>query len=250
MSACTVGDFAAARRIGAQLRAAGEDGGQDVLVVEGAFVLGIAAFWSAEFEAARGHLELAVRRYRPEERRTHLLHYGNDPEVSCLARLGNTLWFLGRPDEARRARAAALERADEIGHGYTRGIALLFGALLALDAGEEDRLRALTAQLGEGQQSRQLQLCAAALAGHLAVLDGRAEAGVAAVRAAAARDRGHDAPGLQACLQRVLLAAHLAAGDPGGAAAVADRLLAMGGGAQVWAAEARRVRAAFPAPAG
>jgi DNA-binding SARP family transcriptional activator len=250
MSACTVGDFAAARRIGAQLRAAGEDGGQDVLVVEGAFVLGIAAFWSAEFEAARGHLELAVRRHRPEERRTHLLHYGNDPEVSCLARLGNTLWFLGRPDEARRARAAALERADEIGHGCTRGIALLFSALLALDAGEEDRLRALTAELGEGQQSRQPQLCAAALAGHLAVLDGHAQAGVATVRAAAARDRGHDAPGLQACLQRVLLAAHLGAGDPGGAAAVADRLLAMGGGARVWAGEARRVRAAFPARTG
>jgi adenylate cyclase len=213
-------------------------------------VLGIAAFWEADFEAARGHLELAVERYRPAERYTHLLHYGNDPEVSCLARLGNTLWSLGRPDEARRARAAALDRAAEIGHGYSRGIALLFGALLALDAGEEDRLRAFTAELAGGQESRQLQVCTAAFQGHLAVLDGDAAAGVAAVRATVARDRGHDAPGLQACLQRILLAAHLAAGDPDGAVAVADRMLVMGGGAQVWAAEARRVRAAFPARTG
>jgi tetratricopeptide (TPR) repeat protein len=214
MSASTVGDFATARRIGAQLQTAGEAGGRNVLVSRGAFVLGIAAFWEADFEAARGHLELAVERYRPAERHTHLLHYGNDPEVSCLARLGNTLWSLGRPDEARRARAAALARAAEIGHGYSRGIALLFGALLALDAGEEDRLRAFTAELAGGQESRQLQVCTAAFQGHLAVLDGEAAAGVAAVRAAVARDRGHDAPGLQACLQRILLAAHLAAGDP------------------------------------
>lgn len=245
MSASTRADFAAAMRIGHLLQATGERALDDVLVVEGAFVLGVAAFWQADFEVAREHLERAVQRYRPADRRAHLLHYGNDPKVSCLSRLGNTLWFLGHPDEARQARSAAIDWADEIGHGYSRGIALWFGALLALDMGEEERLREYTAALSAGEDSRQLQLSAAALRGYLAVLDGDPSAGIAAVRTAIERGRGNEAPGLQAMLHRILLAACLVAGDADGALAVADRMLEMGHGAQVWAAEARRVRAAF-----
>lgn len=138
---------------------------------------GIAAFWQADFTAARRHLELAVRRYR----RVHLIHYGGDPKVSCLARLGNTLCFLGEPDGARQARADALAWAEEIGHGYSRGIALLFGALLALDTGEEpERLRAYADGLSAGQESRHVQLFASALRGYLAVLDGDGPGGLAA----------------------------------------------------------------------
>ena len=245
MSASTRADFAAAMRIGRRLQDAGERAHDDVLVVESAFVLGVAAFWQADFEVARGHLELAVQRYRPADRRAHLIHYGNDPKVSCLARLGNTLWFLGHPDEARQARAAAIAWADEIGHGYSRGIALWFGALLALDMGEEERVREYSAALSAGADSRQLQLSTAALRGYLTVLDGDPSAGTAAIRTAIERGRGNEAPGLQAMLHRILLAALLVAADADGAVAVADRMLEMGAGAQVWAAEARRVRAAF-----
>ena len=245
MSASTRADFPAAMRIGRRLQDAGERAHDDVLVVESAFVLGVAAFWQADFEVARGHLELAVQRYRPADRRAHLIHYGNDPKVSCLARLGNTLWFLGHPDEARQARAAAIAWADEIGHGYSRGIALWFGALLALDMGEEERVREYSAALSAGADSRQLQLSTAALRGYLTVLDGDPSAGTAAIRTAIERGRGNEAPGLQAMLHRILLAALLVAADADGAVAVADRMLEMGAGAQVWAAEARRVRAAF-----
>ncbi len=245
MSAMTAGDFAAATRIGDVLRAAGERDGNDVLVVEGAFLLGVAAFWQADFSGARRHLELAVQRYRPADRRAHLVHYGNDPKVACLARLGNTLWFLGRLQDARDASAAALAWADEIGHGYSRGIALWFGALLALDMGEQDQLREYTAALSTGQQARHLQPPSAALRGYLAVLDGDVPDGTAAIRAAIERGGGQEAPGLQASLHRILLAAYLAADDADGAVAVADRLLEMGAGAQVWASEARRVRAVF-----
>src|SRR5207247_184566 len=98
----------------------------DVLLVESAYVLGIAAFWQAEFEAARSHFEAAVERYRPEHRHAHLLQYGQDPKVVCLSRLGNTLWFLGHTDAALRARDAALALADEIGHPLSSGVDLLF----------------------------------------------------------------------------------------------------------------------------
>ena len=48
----------------AQLRARGDD----VLVVEGEWILGIAAYWSGRLEHARRHLEAALARWRPEHR--------------------------------------------------------------------------------------------------------------------------------------------------------------------------------------
>ncbi len=90
---------------------------------------------------ARRQFELAVERYRAQDHTTHVIRYAHDPKVVCLSRLANTLWFLGLPDDARAARAAALDWATEIGHRFSRSIALTFAALLALDMGDELELR-------------------------------------------------------------------------------------------------------------
>jgi hypothetical protein len=248
MSALTAEDFPATLFIGGQLQAAGERLGEDVLVVEGAFLLGMASFWRADFTAARTHLETAVARYRPADRPVHLVGYGQDPKVACLARLGNTLWFLGEPEAARRARDAALAWADRIAQPFSTGIALLFGALLALDMDDEAALRGLVARLLEiGPKPPPTQLSADALDGYLAVLDGAAEAGRAAIDTAIRAARGHSpAPGVPAILARVRLAAAVAADDREEALAAANALLTMGGAAAVWTPQARRVAAAFP----
>jgi tetratricopeptide (TPR) repeat protein len=96
-------DFVTACERGEQLRARGVRDADDMLLVEAGYVLGIAAFWQGEFEAARGHFQAAVERYRPEHRHAHIVRYGLDPKVICQSRLGNTLWFLGRPNAAMRA---------------------------------------------------------------------------------------------------------------------------------------------------
>jgi len=248
MSALTAEDFPATLRIGGQLQAAGERLGEDVLVVEGAFLLGMASFWQADFAAARTHLETAVARYRPADRPVHLVGYGQDPKVACLARLGNTLWFLGEPAAARRARDAALAWADQIAQPFSTGIALLFGALLALDMDDQPALRALVGRLVViGSKPPPTQLSTDALAGYLAVIDGAPEAGLAAIDAAFRAAREHSpAPGVPAILARVRLAAALAAGDGEQARAAANALLTMGGAAAVWAPQARRIATAFP----
>ena len=248
MSALTAEDFRATLRIGAQLQAAGERLADDVLVVEGAFLLGVASFWRADFAAARTHLETAVARYRPADRPVHLVGYGQDPKVACLARLGNTLWFLGEPEAARRARAAALAWADQIAQPFSTGIALLFGALLALDMDDQPALRELVGRLvALGAKPPPTQLSTDALDGYLAVLDGAAEAGGARIDAALRAAREHSpAPGVPAILTRVRLAAAVAADDREQARAAAYALLTMGGAAAVWAPQARRIAAAFP----
>ena len=241
-------DFEEAHRFGQRLRVRGERDADDVLIVESEYILGIAAFWQGEFADAREHFETAVGRYRPEHRPTHLLWYGLDPKVTCLSRLGNTLWFLGCTDEAVRARDAGLALADEVGHLHSRGTALVFAALLAVDMREPERVRAYTASLDDGleHQWRPTQVAADALAGYVAVLDGRAAAGIACIQRTLDEARGADhAPGMHACLVRLLLEACVAAGDARTGLAAAERALGMGGAARVWEAEARRLRTEF-----
>ncbi len=116
-------DYPRAERFAAELRDRGERVADQVLVVEGCALLGLAAFWQADLDAAKAHLERAVDRYRPEQLTAHLLRYGQDPEVMALARLGNIAWLQGDATQAVRRRDAAMARAHEIGHPLTTAAA-------------------------------------------------------------------------------------------------------------------------------
>ncbi len=243
LSALTRADFPAATRFGSRLQEAAKRSDDPVLDVEASYVLGIASFWQAELPSARRHFERAVEWYRPEDRLTHLVHYAQDPKVVCLGRLANTLWFLGRPDAARRTAAAALAWAAEIDHPFSSIIGHTFAALLALDMGDDTAVREHAAGLASAQDQTVNRHVAEAFGGYVAVLDGAGDAGVQLVRAAVASTGPVGAaPGQQALLVRVLLAACVAAGDRAGARGAADRLLAMGGPARLWAPVARAVR--------
>jgi len=246
-------DFETARTVGQQLHARAEGEADEMLLVEAEYVLGIAAFWSGEFGAARRHFEAAVAGGRPEHRWAHLLRYGQDTKVICLSRLGNTLWFLGLPEAAARARDAARALADEIGQPFSRSAALVFGALLALDMRDLEHLRECVAILRSGRLGDlawQTQLSSEAFASYVEVLDGRKEVGIARIeRVLDAARQAPPAPGTRACFARVLLEACMAAGDARAGLAAADRALAMGG-ARLWEAEVRRLRAEFLAALG
>lgn len=245
LSSLTRSDFPETRRFGDLLRVAAERGTDDVLVVEAAYILGIASFWQADFQAARRHFERAVERYRPQTSRPHLIHYGHDPKVVCLSRLGNTLWFLGRPAAAAvEARSAALVWADEIDHPPSRALALTFAVMLALDMGNEQELREYAHDFEAYAHQPLHRQVGAAFRGYVAVLDGDVAGGVAAIEGAVEHTRdGPAAPGQHAMLCRILLAACVVCGDGPAALAAADRLLDIGGAARVWAPVARRVRA-------
>ena len=247
------GDFDEARRVGEGLRASGARDADAVRLVEGEYVLGIAAFWRGEFGTAREHFEAAADHYRPAHRPAHLVRYGLDPKVICVSRLGNTLWFLGQPEAARRARQDALSLADEIGHPPSRATALVFAALLSLDLREPELVREYTAALRHrpGDQSRPTGVTADALAGYVEVLDGRGAAGIARIqRILDDPTEGEHAPGLHASIARVLLEACVAAGDAQSGLAAVDRLLGTHSHVRTWESEALRLRGEFLAKLG
>jgi DNA-binding SARP family transcriptional activator len=239
------GNFADARRVGDRLRAAGAAEGDDLRAVQGEYVLGIATFWAGGFEAARGHFESALDRYRPGRRSDRLARYGATTEVLCRSRLGNTLGFLGHLDAAVRARAAALDRAAETGHAHSREAALVFGAMLALELRDPAAVRTYAAELAawHGGLARPMRVVADALAGYLQVLDGQAAGGVARIRHALEDPAGAEhAPGMHAVVARLLLEACLASGDTATALTAADRLLGRDDGIRTWESEGHRRR--------
>jgi DNA-binding SARP family transcriptional activator len=247
-------DFAGARRFATQLRGRGERDANPVLVVEAEYVLGVVAFWLGELAAARGHFESAIARFRPGDRPAHLLRYGQDPEVVCLNRLACTLWFLGYPEAATRARDRSLALAKEIGHPHTHSFALVFAALLALEMHQPEQLRAYVASFSAysgGFGKWQTQTHVGLLGGYLEVVDGAGASGIARIRRTiAAAPEVAPAPGHAAFHQRVLLAACAVAGEMQTGLAAAERLLAMGAAGGLWRAEAHRKRAEFLASFG
>jgi DNA-binding SARP family transcriptional activator len=250
----TRGDFISARDAGEQLLARAHRDRDQVLLVEADYVLGIAAFWRGDLVEARGHFEQAVDHYSAEHGVRHLVRYGQDPRVVCLSRLANTLWLLGEFDDAWRAADTALAMAREIGHLHTRATALMFATLLAIEARDDDRVRAFGADIQEAshqQESIQSRIGANAIAAYVDVLDGRADAGVARGLAAINELRGTShAPGMHVALGRILLEACMRANDNRAGADAAERTLASAGSVQVFEAEVRRLRAYFLAALG
>jgi hypothetical protein len=225
-----------------------------MLLVEASYVRGIVAFWQGEFADARRHFESAVERYRPDQRRAHLLRYGLDPKVVCLSRLGNTLWFLGYPDAAIRARDAALALADEIGHPFSRATALTFATILSLEMRDAAGVRAYAAMLAAEHAKhgmRPTDVATEEFGGYLDVLDGRAQVGLARLQRALddTRQRDH-APGMRAHSVRIILEACAVGGDARTGLATADWELGLGDAHRIWEAETRRRRAEFLAARG
>jgi len=255
LASLTRGDFVAARAYAEELRARGERDGDDVLWVESGYVLGVAAYWEGDLRSARSELEGALARYRPERAAQHVLRYGQDPAPVCLMRLAHTLWLMGDDEGAARRRDAAHAAVMQRGHPYSAALASIWTALIAVEdrdeAGLEEQLGALRAVAGR-EGAGHLRHAHEAFAGLLDVLRGRGDPGIDRVSGAVEDAmRGEPgAPGEAGLLMRVLLEACAVAGDAQAGLAAAEQALSMGRGAQLWEAEARRLRGAFLAALG
>ena len=255
LAGLTRGDFDAARAYGEQLREWGERDADNVLWVESAYVLGVAAYWQGRLHAARTHFEAAEARYRPEHRTEHILRYGQDPQTVCLMRLAHTLWLLGRAEDASQMRDATLALAETSGHAYSLAVAGVWAAMLALDQRDEAEVRRQAeaiASAAAADGARQLRIPAAMFAGFVDVLDGQAQKGIARVRRVQedAASGVPAAPGEAGMISRVLIEACAVGEDAETGLAVTDRALELGFGAQLWEAEFRRLRGAFLAALG
>jgi hypothetical protein len=165
----------------------------------------------------------------------------------CLSRLANVMWFLGCDDETRQMRDDAVAMASGVRHPYSRGAAFGFAALVSIDLGDVDAAHSLVAALAHDEHPRPTALFADALAGCVDVLRTGRPDGTTRIRSAIDQcDPVDTAPGVHACLLRLLVAAHQGAHRAGDApaAGLAATEEALGSGcSRLWEPENRLVRA-------
>ena len=189
-------DFTGAISVAGELSSAASRTGDAVLEVESDYLLGIGAFWSGEMALARARFERAVETFSPARRPEHIERFGHDPQIVCLSRLANVLWFQGRAEDARATRERAMAMATEVDDPFSLGVALVFAALLAVDLDEPDRCRRFVdAMRTTDQHTIAFATARRAFTGYVDVLDGRTAEGLAHIRSVIDADAPDYAPG-------------------------------------------------------
>ncbi len=244
MSSLCRKEFEESGAVAGRLRSLAARSNDTVLGIESEYLLGIGAFWGGALDQARAHFERVVHDFDPDRRVEHLVRFGQDPMVVCISRLANTLWFLGQTDAARALREDALTVATEVGHPFSKGVALVFAALLSVDLEDIDRYRDLAEALGTDSQHHPFTVAKDALLGYAEVLDGHTQRGIARIRRSLGVSTVDHAPGQRASHTRLLLAAYDASGDSEGGLQAADEALCADG-TRLWECENRRLRAVF-----
>jgi class 3 adenylate cyclase/predicted ATPase len=89
------------------------------LSVTAHYILGATWLYLGALPIARQHVEEAIARYTPDQRRTPVFRLGQDPGVACRAYAALTLWLLGYPDQALAHIHDALVLAHELSHPFT-----------------------------------------------------------------------------------------------------------------------------------
>ena len=124
------GDIPEARTVADQyLRQATATG--DPLMLVGAHIAnGISLMYVGDLEGAREHCEKAALYYDRDKRPVYHAMYRMDPGVFLHSEQARTLWILGHPDLALKARDSALQLGAESPDPRSLAFAMLFAAVL------------------------------------------------------------------------------------------------------------------------
>jgi predicted ATPase len=115
--------YALARATAQEMMSLAAKSGEDALRVEAHRVTGNVAFWTGDFAVACAEMERAVTLYDPQRHHALAVELGQDPDVANRGIFSWALCFLGRPLSAEQHAKAALERAEALGHPFTRAFA-------------------------------------------------------------------------------------------------------------------------------
>jgi DNA-binding SARP family transcriptional activator/predicted ATPase len=122
-------EFDQALVIGNQLLSRAEQEQDDMLVVEGHYILGVTLSWQGVFNKACWHLKRAVAEYNPVHARAHIALYSQDPKAICLIRQTSVLSCLGYPEQANQASKSSHGYALELSHPFTRAYIMVWDTL-------------------------------------------------------------------------------------------------------------------------
>ena len=82
-------------------------------------LVGTTYFFLGRFDEARTHLLAAKSLDDPNQHRSHVLLYGQDPGITARILLARTLWILGEVEQAETLALEAIGLARELEHPFT-----------------------------------------------------------------------------------------------------------------------------------
>ncbi len=121
-------DTRKAEQLAAELDALARGLDRSIYVVEAKMSRGLTDHYAGNFRRAEEHLRRAIAAYDFEEHRTSFRVTGVDPGISAHAYMGLNEWVLGRPEQADRYSEIAVRRAEEVGHPFSKSVALSIAA--------------------------------------------------------------------------------------------------------------------------
>ena len=127
----TAADLQTAREIAEQLLTLAQPQHDSQDLVAAHFAYGNTLHRLGEFVSARCHLEQGIALYDPQQHRSHVLLYGQDPGMSCLGFTAMVMWLLGYPDQASQLSTELVTMAQDVSDPFSLAYALnLAGRLL------------------------------------------------------------------------------------------------------------------------
>jgi predicted ATPase len=97
-----------------------------VALTVGHFISGVTLLYQGELVVAEATLETALGFYNPGDNCAHILASGMDNGVHVLNHLALARWMLGFPESGLQTAQRALERARQLAHPISTGLALHF----------------------------------------------------------------------------------------------------------------------------
>ena len=104
--------------------------GDSLLLMPAHWAVGNTLFWLGELASAQEHFEQSMALYNPRQHHSHVLLFGQDQGVTCLAFQAWNLWELGYPDQALKRSQEALTLAEALAHPHSLVYAAVFAAHL------------------------------------------------------------------------------------------------------------------------
>jgi class 3 adenylate cyclase/predicted ATPase len=120
-----------ARELGDTLLRQAQRTDNPTLAVLAHYTLGMTWCCLGVLPVARTHLEEAIARYTPDQRRAPEFRMGFDPGMGCRAFAAQTLWLLGYPEQALAHIHEALALVQELSHPYSLAYARCHAAIVS-----------------------------------------------------------------------------------------------------------------------
>jgi class 3 adenylate cyclase len=136
-------DLAAAEELGNRCLKIGEDTGHVPFLIEAHHQLGYAFAGRGKLIKSRFHLERCVELYDSHETGIELVPHEQDPRISSLCQLANTLFLIGDADAAMLAHQRSMELTRKLGRPYDLTYALNFAAYYLNITGEHEEAMGL-----------------------------------------------------------------------------------------------------------